>query len=371
MSRSATMSIVLQGVGWLSAAALAGAVVGLAVAILRGGPIDDPLVFISVLCGVIVGVTVFLSSVVMYPTLRAFGPLSRAALLACALVAGAVAGTAIVGWSHPFFVLRAPEQTLVVVALNAALALVVGAVAFMYEEMRARLSESLRVVEEVRLVEARLQEQAARAELAALQARINPHFFFNTLNTISSLVDEDPERADDVLQTLADLFRYTLKVSDAAPVPLPEELEFIRAYLGIEQARFGERLRVRWDVDPASKIATVPGLALQPLVENAVTHGIAPLSRGGTIRIATRIDADGLCLEVEDDGQGLPAEGARNLRPRHGLDNVLGRLRTIYGEGVGLELLPGATGRGTLARLTLPLTTDAPPRSGSRDRRMR
>jgi sensor histidine kinase YesM len=134
------------------------------------------------------------------------------------LMSGSVAGTALVLYLFPLFVLRDVRQSLTVLAINGVLALVVGSVVYVYEDLRARLAESLREVEEVRLVEAQLKEATARAELAALQARINPHFFFNTLNTISSLLDEDPERAGELVQTLSDLFRYTFKVSDTKPV---------------------------------------------------------------------------------------------------------------------------------------------------------
>src|SRR5262249_18017163 len=157
-----------------------------------------------------------------------------------------------------------------------------------YEGLRWRLAESLREVEEVRLAEARLKEQAARAELAALQARINPHFFFNTLNTIAALVEDDPGRAGEIVETLGGPFRDTFKAAEAGPVALAEELQFVEGYLSIEKTRLGERLRVVHVVEPAALSVKVPGLLLQPLVENAVTHGIAPIRKGGTVRIAAR-----------------------------------------------------------------------------------
>jgi len=359
MSRKTGFSLPMQILLWAAGNTIVGAVVGFAVGVFRKGGVESPLILTSMLFGNVVGFTVLASSVALFPRLRALGPVARAALLGLALVAGSVAGTVVVVYLFPLYVLSDPREIFAVAALNGVLALVVGSVVYAYEGLRWRLASSLREVEEVRLVEARLREEAARAELAALQARINPHFFFNTLNTIASLVEQDPGAAEEVVQTLADLFRYTFRVADSGPVPLAEELEFIEGYLGIEQARFGERLRVIWEVAPGSGAASVPGLLLQPLVENAVTHGIAPLPRGGTVRIRARADGPDLVVEVEDDGAGLPGAAEGLVRDGHGLGNVRRRLRTLYGDRGGLELLRVVPGHGTLARLRIPLADPA------------
>jgi LytS/YehU family sensor histidine kinase len=254
----------------------------------------------------------------------------------------------------PLFVLHDLRQSLAVTALNGVLAIVVGSVVYAYEGQRLRLAESLREVEEVRLVEARLREEAARAELAALQARINPHFFFNTLNTISALLPDAPAAAEEMVLRLAELFRYTFRVADAGPVPLSEELDFIRGYLEIERARFGGRLRVAWEVDPAARDARVPGLLLQPLVENAVAHGIAPLARGGTVTIRAGREDGRLAVEVEDDGAGVGTADLDLVRDDHGLGNVRRRLDALFGSQATLRILPGPEGRGTRARIAMP-----------------
>jgi LytS/YehU family sensor histidine kinase len=283
-------------------------------------------------------------------------------LLGLALISGAVAGTSLVIVLFPLFVLRDIRQALAVVAINGLLALIVGGVVHAYEGMRWRLAESLREVEEVRLVEAQLRELAARAELAALQARINPHFFFNTLNTISSLVDEDPERAGEIVQGLSELFRYTFRVAEARPVALSEELEFIQRYLSVERARFGDRLKVIREVEDRSLAVPIPGLILQPLVENAVGHGIAPLRRGGTVRIVARLDGGDLVIEVADDGVGLDLKRTDVIREGHGLANVRQRLSTLYGARGSLELLPGTDDHGAIARIRLPVQATAATR---------
>ena len=242
-----------QLLSWVVGSSGAGALTGLVVGFFRPEGFDLDLVGISVLFANVVGFTVFVCSVTLYPRLRRLAPAARFAILGVALLAGAAAGTLLVTSLYPLFVLADPRRALALAAVNSVLALVVGTVTYAYEGMRLRLEESLREVEEVRLVEARLQEQAARAELTALQARINPHFFFNTLNTISSLVAGDPDRAEEVVLTLAGLFRYTFKASDATMVRLDEELEFVEGYLAIERARFGDRLRVAWEVDPGTR----------------------------------------------------------------------------------------------------------------------
>ena len=349
---------------WAAGNSLAGVAVGLAVNLLGRGTFEPTVLLIGILFANVVGFTVFLTSTLLPPRLREVGPVLRALLVGLALFSGAIAGTALVFYLFPLFVLRDLRQALTVGAINAVLALAVGSVVHVYEALRWRLAESLREVEEVRLREARLREQAALAELAALQARINPHFFFNTLNTIASLVEEDPRRAGTIVETLAELFRYTFRAAESRPVRLEEELEFVRRYLTIEQARFGERLKVVRDVPPAVLRVPVAGLLLQPLVENAVGHGVAPLRRGGTVRIAARLEGEDLVVEVSDDGRGLPA-GSDPVRPGHGLDNVRQRLQTLYGDRGRLTLGAGPGGSGTVAAIRIPAPEAAAAAAGT------
>jgi Histidine kinase len=352
---------------WAAGNSLAGAAVGTAVGLLGRDRFEPTVVWIGVLFGNVVGFTVLLTSTLLPPRLRSVGPVLRALFVGLALFSGAVAGTALAFYAFPLFVLRDLRQALIIGAINAVVALAVGSVVHVYEALRWRLAESLREVEEVRLREARLREQAARAELKALQARINPHFFFNTLNTISSLVEDDPRGASEIVETLAELFRYTFQAAGSRPVPLAEEIEFVRRYLRIEQARFGERLSVVHELEPDALLVPVPGLLLQPLVENAVGHGIAPLRRGGTVRIAARLEGEDLVVEVSDDGRGLAPQASREspLKPGHGLDNVRQRLQTLYGEEGRLTLEPGPGDRGALATIRLPWSRAAEARSAT------
>ena len=353
MNPRAGYPLALQTLWWAAANSLAGVAVGLGIGAFRTQGPEALLVGISVLYGNVVGLTVLFTTVVLYPRLRALGRVARGAVLVAGLSTGAVVGTVLVGALFPLYVVRDVRQTAAVALVNAALALIVGGVTSAYEGMRQRLAVSLRDAHEARLAEARLREEAARTELAALQARINPHFFFNTLNTISSMLDEDPEAAQDVVETLANLFRYAFRVSDARLVPLSDELAFLEDYLTIERARFGERLAVVTDVDPDAADIPVPGLILQPLVENAVLHGVSPRAQGGTVRIAADASRDALTLEVRDDGVGFSGDPADAIRDGHGLGNVRRRLRTRYGTGADLTLAPGLDG-GAVARIVVP-----------------
>jgi two-component system, LytTR family, sensor kinase len=199
---------------------------------------------------------------------------------------------------------------------------------------------------------ARLSEQLSSARFAALQAQLNPHFLFNTLNTIAVLVrDGDRSGATRIVEQLGDVLRRTLGRHRANEVTLEEEMELVRQYLAIEQARFSDRLRVTYDIDPAVLGAAVPGFALQHLVENAVRHGIAKSQEAGRITVAARRDGDVLEMSVTDDGAGVssPVESPRG----HGIENTRERLRALHGPRASLIVGRGAAG-GTSATLRVP-----------------
>ncbi|MTK03833.1 sensor histidine kinase [Micromonospora sp. CP22] len=174
----------------------------------------------------------------------------------------------------------------------------------------------------------RREAELARAEVARLRAQIRPHFLFNALNTIAAVVHDDPDRAERMVVDLGALLRQALEHGDDRPVPLSTELDLTRCYLDIEQQRYGERLRVSWDVAPDAAEALVPPLVLQPLAENAVRHGLARRAGGGEVRIVAHRHDDTLRLMVEDDGAG-PRAGAGS--EGIGLASVRTRLRAAYG----------------------------------------
>jgi signal transduction histidine kinase len=203
-----------------------------------------------------------------------------------------------------------------------------------------------------RAVEA-VRAELAQAELRALRAQIHPHFLFNTLNSIASLIPADPVAAEDMTTRLAEIFRYTLRASDHESTALADELRFLSDYLAIERARLGDRLIVEFEVEAEVTDARVPSLLLQPIVENAVKYGVAGRPGPGRIVIAARRTDTGLLVEVRDDGPGFDREAAPS-GTGFGLHSVQERLRAGgHPDALTIETEPG---RGTCVRLTLPWT---------------
>ena len=201
------------------------------------------------------------------------------------------------------------------------------------------------------LREERLKRLLTEAELKALRTQVDPHFLFNTLNTIADLISSQPQQAERMTERLAECFRYALAKHARDLSTLDEELGFARQYLEIEQVRFGDRLRVQLSRGDALGSEAVPSLLLQPLLENAIRHGLAPVREGGCVSVQAHREGDRLRLSVEDDGVGLHA----NLRDGVGLRNVRERLRTLYAQAA--EFLIGARpgGRGTMVTIVIPL----------------
>jgi hypothetical protein len=187
-----------------------------------------------------------------------------------------------------------------------------------------------------------LESRLALAQLQALRMQLRPHFLFNALNTIAELIHEDPGTAETMILRLAELLRLALRAENAQEAPLLQELEFARRYLEIEQVRFRDRLRVDLNIDPATLKALLPSFALQPLVENAIRHGLYPKPGMGRIEIRACRDESSLRLEVCDDGPGLPEPGP--VRDGLGLANTRARLAQLYGPLGRLDLESPAAG---------------------------
>ena len=222
------------------------------------------------------------------------------------------------------------------------------------------LGSRLKVFNSVR-IQIKLEEQERlllHARMEALQNQINPHFLFNTLNSISSLVRFDPDIARDMIFKLATILRRLLNSSEAF-APLREEFEFIDNYLDIEVVRFGrEKLRVVKELDPTSLDVVVPSMLLQPLIENSIKHGLAPKIEGGSIYLRSRVTNSRLIIEVEDDGVGM---GSAQLEESSswsgmgiGMANISERLQVLYGDTARMTI-DSHEGKGTLIRIRLPL----------------
>jgi LytS/YehU family sensor histidine kinase len=221
------------------------------------------------------------------------------------------------------------------------------------------------VLENVRFRQQRIEQEereqqlrwlASRAELKALRAQINPHFLFNALNAIAGLISVQPQLADETVQQLSEVFRYTLRKSEKEWVRLDEEVEFVTAYLQVERARFGDRLQTDLAVDPAAGAIPVPTMTIQPLIENAIKHGVSAVEGRGLVRLRATIQDDQLCVEVFDNGPGFPP-GFSLADPGavagHGLRNVIERLTGYYGASAQLRWERGS--HGTRVWLTIPV----------------
>jgi two-component system, LytTR family, sensor kinase len=203
-----------------------------------------------------------------------------------------------------------------------------------------------------------LETRLVEAQLQSLQRQLHPHFLFNTLNTIAGLIRTDPDGADAMIDRLGDLLRMTLHKSGIQEVSLKEELDVLQKYVEIERTRFGNRLTVDMHVQPETLDARVPSLVLQPLVENAIRHGIAPNARPGWIAVHAQRDAGELVLQVLDSGDGLPPDRLMALNRGVGLENTRARLSHLYRERY--EFTFSNLERGFCVTIRIPFEVEAP-----------
>jgi two-component system, LytTR family, sensor histidine kinase AlgZ len=229
--------------------------------------------------------------------------------------------------------------------LAALLTIGAGLAIGIYSTLRERLEETTLQLRTKELERERALKLATEAQLASLESRIHPHFLFNTLNSISSLIPEDPARAERLVEQMAALLRFSLDANQSGLVPLASELKIVGDYLEIERARFGDRLRYRIDVPADLGESRIPPLSLQTLVENSVKYAIAPDRAGGEIRITGAQSNGAFRLEVSDSGPAFQLESAP---AGHGLDNLKGRLSTLFGDRAKL-VLQRADGRNQLS----------------------
>jgi len=248
---------------------------------------------------------------------------------------------------HSTYSLESPNNWWVEAAIYATSIMVIGTELKIWNSVRIQI----KLEEQERLL--------LHARMEALQNQINPHFLFNTLNSVSSLVRFDPDTARDLIIKLASILRRLLHSGEAF-VPLREEAEFVDNYLDIEVVRFGrDKLRVVKELDPASLDVMIPSMLLQPLVENSIKHGLSAKIEGGSIYLRSRLADSDVVIEVEDDGVGM---GAANLLERPtglggtgiGMANVAERLKVLYGETARMTI-DSHGGKGTLVRLRLPV----------------
>lgn len=247
-------------------------------------------------------------------------------------------------------VLRMPGMRRILSEDLALLRSLAGVLGFMLENLRLQ-----RKRQEQDLIAQDLRLQSSKSELKALRAQINPHFLFNALNAIASLIHTDPARADEAVEQLAEVFRYTLRRSDSEWAPLDQELTFARAYLDVEQARFGQRLSCTIDSDHLPPAPSVPSMMLQTLLENAVKHGVSQSREAGRIDVLVRTTSGEVTIEVRNTGPGATAPG-RGQRDGEGfgLHSVRERLKGHFGDTATFALFRDEAAGITIARITMP-----------------
>jgi two-component sensor histidine kinase len=264
------------------------------------------------------------------------GALGMVALFAFATEAAARSG-----------IVRPAEETYALVDDGLTLKVILGL--FVVAGVHAAVLDWRRYTTELQTIA--LSRRLHEARLASLMAQLQPHFLFNALNSIVTLAERDAATAATVTRRLRELLQAVFRREQKQEVPVSEEVEVTASYIAIEQTRLGARLRFASEIDPAARQAMVPALSVQPLVENAIRHGISPRASGGAVTLRCRAeDGARLIIEVEDDGVGLDREFEQGI----GLSNIAERLRYLYGEAHSLLIAPLRNG-GTLVRLTLPL----------------
>jgi two-component system, LytTR family, sensor kinase len=278
-------------------------------------------------------------------------PWKRWSFFVLMLLAAGVAGTliallALKAINSPFF--RSNYDLPSLFITNSILAFCFGGVFGVIKILRRRLQETAALLAEKEVQEQKLLQLKTRSELEALRSRVNPHFLFNTLNSIASLVVTDPMRAEEMIQKLARMFRYVLDSADRHQVRLEEELAIVRDYLEIEKIRLADRLNYRITMAPEMEDFSVPALLLQPLVENSIKHGIAPRQSGGEVKIDCLMTEEHGVIEVRDNGRGFsPEAGSQGF----GLRGVRERLDLLYGDRHQFNIIEDG---GVCVRIELP-----------------
>ncbi|WP_109489435.1 sensor histidine kinase [Occallatibacter savannae] len=255
-------------------------------------------------------------------------------LLSTAIV-GTFIGAAIIraaGIIPPGFYMREVRSAL---PISLVITLTVGLSVTAYETLRHRLQDATLQLRTQQMEQERANKLLAEARLSSLESRIHPHFLFNTLNSISSLIPTDPKRAEDTVGKLASLLRFSINANQASLVPLEQELKIVRDYLEIEATRFGPRLRYEISVPENLSAIRVPPLALQTVVENSIKHVAAQCTAPVAITISAAQRERSCELTVTDDGPGF---SLADISPDHGLANLIGRLELLYGDSAQLTV---------------------------------
>lgn len=287
----------------------------------------------------VIGSLAYLATAQTWPRLQHFRAAFRWLALVGVLIGVAVVGSLIAGLITVALRWTAAgaywQQFWTTLKMCIVITLQIGIVMEIYSSLRSRLEKTTLDLREKELERERALKLATEAKLAALQSRLHPHFLFNALNSISALIQEDPVRADHLVERMAALLRFSLDSGQDSLVPLADEIKIVSDYLEIEKARFGERLRYQIHIPQDALGAQVPPLSLQTLVENSVKYAVAPLRAGGEIEISAERINDNVQIEIADTGPGFRLE---EIPSGHGIDNLRSRLLHLFREGPRLSL---------------------------------
>ncbi len=306
----------------------------------------------SLIFSMSIGYSIHFLIIFFSPRIAKFPSALRQSLLLALFLVGGVVGTEIgLGIQRLIFHFDIAFSVHVrLLTLNLVLAALFGTVAVVYFTLKENAEQMAAKLIEKELNEERLIRMKMEAEIQALQAKINPHFLFNTLNSIASLISENPKAAEATVEKLSELFRYTLKNAEKNTVSLAEELDIVRTYLEIEKVRFGDRLQYDIACDAAVGDFRIPALIIQPLVENSIKHGIATELRGGTIHVKATQTGKECLISVVDDGKGFDETKSVN---GFGLRSIEERLQLLYGESASLRIVPDSR---THFLITIPIS---------------
>ncbi|WP_161993294.1 sensor histidine kinase [Lacisediminimonas profundi] len=330
--------------------ACAVAVTGLS---LTRGPFAVNLLF-SICIGTIAYLIIAGGRLLIWPEGRKPGVLPLAALILAGLPVAQIAGSWIAGWLLEGIIdAAAPVSAGAGTPRILVFTLIAGLIACWFFWNRSRLATLSAAAESEKARAAAIEKQAAQAQLQLLQAQIEPHMLFNTLANLQGLIAADPARAQALLDQLIQYLRSTLSSSRNGSTTLAQEFDLMRAYLGLMSVRMGTRLHYTLDLPAQLEATRIAPMLLQPLVENALRHGLEPLVEGGTVAVSARASDGMLIIEVSDDGAGLDAAGTAGTGL--GLDNIRERIAALYGPDARLRLAPRLPS-GTIATLTLPRT---------------
>ncbi len=280
-------------------------------------------------------------------------PLSRWGILLSIIAVSTALGCCIAGVLILLIGLTSPAEfwssIFSSVRVSLVISLVFGCGTFFYEVVKGQLIKTTAALEEERQTAVQLRQIATEARLSSLESRVHPHFLFNTLNSISALIREEPARAERMVEQLASLLRFSLDSDTASLVPLQREVKIVRDYLEIEKARFGDRLRYRIEVPTSLDHISVPSMSIQTLVENSVKYAVSSLREGAFIEIRAQWDGTTPTITVIDDGPGFEKS---NLKPGHGLDLLRARIGLLFGPEATLEI--SSEGSKTAVTVLLP-----------------